>query len=213
LYDALDLSQRTTAPANQPVLAQPLRLYQCPSTAGYLRVIPEYGANGVRDRPPAGALDYAGVMGIGGVYDQNPQSRGVWFAMAGIFDVGAAGYSFEQYLLTPPRLTDVDDGLTNTLMVVEQAGKPTWYWRGTYDFTPTEPTNGAWLAVEFTFLVDWPRVNEINATGIFSYHANLAHVLMCDGSVTSLSDQVAPKVIQALISRSNGELIRDADWR
>jgi hypothetical protein len=36
---------------------------------------------------------------------------------------------------------------------------------------------------------------------------------MCDGSVTSLSDQVAPKVIQALISRSNGEVIRDADWR
>ena len=40
-----------------------------------------------------------------------------------------------------------------------------------------------------------------------------AHVAMCDGSVTSLSDHVTPIVIQSLISRSNGEVIRDQDLR
>jgi prepilin-type N-terminal cleavage/methylation domain-containing protein len=202
VYDMLDLSHATTAAVNRPALAHPLKLYQCPSTEGYVRVIPEYGAQHVRGRPPAGARDYAGVYTSG--------APGVWCPMV-VTSFHSEGFTFKDVFSTPPRLTDVEDGLSNTLLVVEQAGKPHWFWGG--DGGVGEPVDGAWLSLEPEWIADWFSVNVGNNHGIYSYHRSLAHVLMCDGSVTSLFDQVDLRVIQALISRSNGEVIRDADWR
>ncbi|MFO0896405.1 MAG: DUF1559 domain-containing protein, partial [Pirellulales bacterium] len=211
VFNSLDFTRPVGAAINRNALKQLLTLHQCPSTDGCPRLIAEFGAVEMRDRPPAGALDYAGVMGLGGLYDQNPQARGVWFPRSGVFEVGSSdGYSTEQRYGTPPRLTDVEDGLSQTLLVVEQAGKPNEYFQS-WVVNSIDPKSGAWLSCEYPHFVDWLGVNQTNATGIFSYHPGLAHAVRCDGSVTSLSEGVSPMVIVALLTSVGGEVVREQD--
>ena len=50
-------------------------------------------------------------------------------------------------------------------------------------------------------------------TFIYSFHPRGAHVAMCDGSVHFLSESVSREVLIRLLAASDGELLRDQDWR
>src|SRR5439155_1757408 len=103
------------------------------------------------------------------------------------------------------RLSDVTDGLSNTILVGERAGRPDLYERG----KPVDPYpyrnpglgmdhhQAAWgVSTHFLWTV-FPKdrpVNETNVTGIFAFHPGGANVLLADGSVRFLKDSTAPVV-------------------
>ncbi len=47
---------------------------------------------------------------------------------------------------------------------------------------------------------------------IFSYHSAGAHVMLCDGSVQFLADQVEPRVVRKLVTRAEGTLVTASEY-
>jgi prepilin-type processing-associated H-X9-DG protein len=110
------------------------------------------------------------------------------------------------------RLRDVADGLSNTVLLVEQGGFPLLY----------EPrqvignhftTEGPWISKDSSSFSFRQRINETNDDVIFSLHSGGAYVAMADGSVHFLREGVDPAVIHALMTREGGEAISDKDLR
>ena len=48
---------------------------------------------------------------------------------------------------------------------------------------------------------------------IFSLHPAGAHVLLCDGSVQFLQDQVDPRVVRKLVTRSEGTPLSESEYQ
>ncbi len=217
LYNQLDFSKPPGATdANRAVLATFLDIYQCPSTPGYRRIIPAIGASAPPKGPPAAAFDYAGSFSVLGLDAWNPNLKGVWSTVQAAFVPGER-LDYEHDRCRPPRLTDVDDGLSNTLLVVEQAGKPNLIHRSLpdIDWSPWVGTVGPWLACEIDyFILDGQReVSWCNYSSLYAYHPGVGNVLMCDGAVRGVRDTADCMVVTAIVSRSGGEAVRDQDWQ
>jgi len=112
------------------------------------------------------------------------------------------------------KFRDVQDGLSNTIAVVERGGKPIDMLNGNPNVTTDNPNAGypgqvGWSASN-TFV--WSinnngiGVNESNSQGIYSLHAGGANVGIADGSVRFLSDSTDFKTLVKLYGRSDGGL-------
>lgn len=88
------------------------------------------------------------------------------------------------------RVTDVTDGLSSTLMIVEAC-----------------KLNIVWMQPRDIDAETFTKVGDPN--GIWSQHTGGAHILIADGSVRFLSTFVDPKVVKGLISKNGGEHITD----
>jgi prepilin-type processing-associated H-X9-DG protein len=87
-------------------------------------------------------------------------------------------------------LRDVKDGTSNTLMVVEACG-----------------LNIPWMKPQDIDAATVKGVGDPN--GASSKHSGGSHVLMGDGSVRFISNNIDPKIYQALITRDGGEAVSD----
>ncbi|MFO0896821.1 MAG: DUF1559 domain-containing protein [Pirellulales bacterium] len=205
LYDRLTISRAPTDSGNQPILAQILPVYQCPSTEGYPRAIIGFGG-GRLPRPSAAACDYSGSFGgQGGQFGGAP---GVWSAAnpESNWNSDVPDDSRFRDLVAPPRLSGIEDGLSNTLMVFEQAAKPNFIFDDdVQDLTPRQ--HGGWLTGEIGILDCWNGINRWNYSQFYSDHSGLAHILMCDGAVGVVRDGVSSQVLLALITRAGGEAV------
>jgi hypothetical protein len=104
----------------------------------------------------------------------------------------------------------ITDGLSNTALIVEQAGKPLDY-GALGEAKIIEPNEGPWGTGDFSsFYAD--GVNRHNHSGPYGFHLG-ANVAMCDGSVHLWADGMAEEVIAALLSRDAAEIIAPSDWR
>ena len=88
------------------------------------------------------------------------------------------------------RMTDVTDGLSNTLMIVEAC-----------------KLNIVWMQPKDIDAGTFTKVGDPN--GIWSHHTGGAHILVADGSVRFLSTLVDPKIVKGLISKNGGEQLTD----
>jgi prepilin-type N-terminal cleavage/methylation domain-containing protein/prepilin-type processing-associated H-X9-DG protein len=218
LCNQLDFSKPPGATAaNQAVLSTFLAIYQCPSTPGYRQIIPAIGDRAPPQGPPAARCDYAGSFRVGDLEIWNPYNNGVWSTMHQTGNPGDPGGARDP--CRPPRLTDVDDGLSNTLLIVEQAGKPDFVLKSdpSRDWSPWGAPVGSWLACEwdsfiFDAEVDW-RLRYCNFNSLFAYHPGAANVVMCDGSVKAVQEKVDARILTKVLSRSGGDLVRDEDWQ
>jgi prepilin-type processing-associated H-X9-DG protein len=179
-----------------------LPIYQCPSTNGYPRVIQGFGA-GRQPRPSAGALDYAGYFGA-----SRRGGQGVWCAINTETD-----WNFEtphdvisREMVAPPRLASIEDGLSNTLIVYEQAAKPLSIIGQTREMPPLLLV-GAWLTSEAGQIERSNGINQDNYYQLYSDHPGLAHILMCDGAVRVVREGTPREVLNALVSRAGGEVV------
>ncbi len=203
LYDRLDLSRGPTDPKNHLVLARTLPIHQCPSTDGYPRMIDGFGA-GRRPRPPAAAVDYSGSLG-GAVIGVG---QGVWTGInvetGGNFDT--PDEVFMREFVAPPRLASIEDGLSNTLAIYEQAAKPLNIVDGLRDLA--EPFSvGAWLTCDIGSFDSSNGINRLNYWQLYSDHPGLAHILMCDGAVRVVREGTSPQVLLAIMTRAGGEVV------
>ncbi len=126
----------------------------------------------------------------------------------------------------PTPFQKIRDGLSNTMLVYECAGKPDYWERDTFVHgfpTPSSPyaidrwwSHGAWAGFMNMRIVpfrggqyeyDGPCVinchNGWNA--VYSFHPGGINALACDGSVRFLKESTAKSVLKAFVSRPRGK--------
>ncbi len=116
-----------------------------------------------------------------------------------------------------PLLRDISDGLSNTMLVGERTGRPDLYRKGQLidSYPYLNPNEGmdhhqaAWgISTHFWWLVFWHEqpINASNAQGIYSFHSTGANVGFADGSVRFLSESMNQDTLNAMATRSEGDL-------
>jgi prepilin-type N-terminal cleavage/methylation domain-containing protein/prepilin-type processing-associated H-X9-DG protein len=202
---------------NATVIATHLKIMQCPSTPEpnrlYTMPVP---ANAIFGGSPAftyqaSAADYGvttGILGSGWDIFVGPPSGG---------DRHGFLRANEQ-----PHTQMITDGLSNTVMLGEIAGRPFIYRNGqkvsggfTLGAGWGDPFNGEnWFAGSQNNGVASPGPCIINCTnesgrGLYSFHTNGAHVLMGDGSVRFLSQSFSARNVAFMVTRQKGEVISE----
>jgi len=165
-----------------------------------------------------GATDYAVMRGFNQSFRTRCAPSVPW---PGTAESGAMGVRGGRL-----RITDMTDGTTNTLLVVEDAGRQQVYARGR-TVSPNSPgsvgwtLNAAWADYNTKVTLDGfsedgltqnggcACVNASNVDEIYAFHTGGANVLRGDGSVVFLRQSVAAPIVAALITRANGEVIGD----
>ena len=201
-------------PVNQPLVQTQLTLLQCPSVPNQRTA--NITVNGVSF--PAAAGDYAAHEQIdsavfnAGMLPPDFPRRGIFASLFAGSDVLPSWLP-----LAPTRPAQCLDGLSNTLMISEDAGRPE-HWilgnRQPADLTTSTPCAwGIWASSPCGAAMQ-PRghtydglvnpgpcaINCTNDRGVYSFHPGIAYVCFGDGSVRTLSEGLNIYVFYALSS-------------
>jgi len=194
-------------------------VFQCPSRPGYAYLVTEQesGGNG-----RGGATDYSACETLNQAdapLAANNPTAGAWLGAPEPSTVLIGGN--HTYGKGWASLRWIDDELSNTALVYEQAGRPTYYTKRTQARVagddgyvgPGPDLNGLW-AMEWSTWLD--NVHAIHAehgsavagTNLFAaygFHGGI-NMVTCDGAVRFLDSEIAPGVWQAWLTRAGGEV-------
>jgi prepilin-type N-terminal cleavage/methylation domain-containing protein/prepilin-type processing-associated H-X9-DG protein len=214
-----DVSSNWDSLTNLPLTSLQVKIFQCPSAPNSTRKDGDPQLN-VWDL--VAVTDYAAATGVA-AYATNVNTTGV--VQPGILQKNAR-----------VKIADVTDGLSNTILIVESAGRPQSYRnRVPYGSVPAQKVNGGgWArpASDLTFAtstpdgVSFPGTCAVNCTNGFDYpvynmrpfgtegtaepyafHTGVCNVLMGDGSVRPVGAGITAATFAALITRDGGEVI------
>jgi prepilin-type N-terminal cleavage/methylation domain-containing protein/prepilin-type processing-associated H-X9-DG protein len=168
----------------------------CPST-------PTRSATG----DPAGVCDYAAMFDV----DPTAMSRGVVTMRSnpdGIF-----------YYNANLRLRDVTDGTSQTILMVEDSGRPIHMRRnkrvgrtefaGWAAYNSVTPINLDGFSHDGTQMWGPCAINCTNLHECYSFHPGGAHFAFVDGHVQFMSETIPIDRIADLVTRANGEFVGD----
>lgn len=226
LYDQLKIDQAPLSDPNRDSVAQILDVFQCPSTPDSPRTVESLGPAGVPqlENLNVGASDYAAIHDVAFPEDF-PTDPGVlfpgaWATKGTIDSEGVATNPNPDPDFADPQtvrirtlfghLALIRDGLSNTALIIEQAGKPLHYDRSTQPGIENLD-EGPWATAEHSSIYA-AGINVNNQTGIYSFHDG-AMAAMCDGSVHLFAPNMEVEVITALLSRKGDEIINSSDWQ
>jgi prepilin-type N-terminal cleavage/methylation domain-containing protein/prepilin-type processing-associated H-X9-DG protein len=226
--------------SNIAVISTPVTTFVCPSVPApaadriYTYDLTAEANAFTGQNLPAGALkytaassDYTGINGVrAGLW--NNLARNGYPAAARTTD--AEGILHEDF---PCPLASVTDGLSNTILLGEVAGKPNWYVRGQLIPIPApfQPVleGGGWGDLMIG-IDNWLVGSDTNCTtqspsglatvigacnrrfsgeelsGLYSFHTGGVNILLGDGSVRFLANATDPLVVLQLITRAGGEV-------
>ncbi|MBM3994415.1 MAG: DUF1559 domain-containing protein [Planctomycetes bacterium] len=193
LFKSYNFSASWNAAANKTAVATQVTALQCSAspTNGTLS-----GGAAVSDYAPVNLVDTAALAALG-LVDNVAKS-------VGVLDVNFTA-----------RMADVTDGLSNTILIAEDAGRPQ-LWRAGVQVAGSTVSGAAWADrdAEYTlhgFTANGTSnpgpcaVNCSNNNEIYSFHTGGANVVLGDGSVRFLSTSVSIRIVAAMITRSGGE--------
>jgi len=220
VYKIYNQNVNWSDPVNLPAVSLRLKVLECPSSPRPERQDsnPEFSTW----TPSIAINDYAGVYGIDPALVQQ-----------GVVEIAAPGILSKTDKV---RLTDVTDGLSNTIHLTESAGKPDLYRAGRLvGAAPAIHVNGGgWCrpASDVPWLVGLnasgtgPGTQGINAangfqqttypdprfgtdgTGqIYGFHSGGVTALLGDGSVRFIRQSIDLRTLAALITRNGGEVV------
>ena len=231
IYNLIDVRRSYIDPVNMqpnygtanPLAATPVQAFICPSTPGnppsdYGPYFASIGLN--RGAYIAPRTDYIPIKGIHGASlglcagKPNTNTRN-----------GLLGTSNPE---TKPtiKLAEVTDGLSNTVLFGELAGRQTKYFRGKTLPGRTTLADGGLTLNSYYADANTARelrsysgadinnpgqtgcsvINVYNENGLYSFHPGGIQVAMGDGAVTFLSESVSAPVFAALVTRDGGEV-------
>lgn len=208
LYNQINFSRSIADPVNLP----PMNLagktiippYNCPSTPGNKTA--DYGAAGYI---PGGAgayifgtVDYGAVTGIGSPF--------VTFLPAGTPSGSTGLLDYNKAV----RHGDCPDGLSNTILIAEDASRIDRYEMGK-QVTGSYSSGGAWADYNSEYYVHGSSlggggkcaINCTNDNEIYSFHVGGAMVLLGDGSVRFVNANIDAVTLAGLISAKGKEVI------
>jgi prepilin-type N-terminal cleavage/methylation domain-containing protein/prepilin-type processing-associated H-X9-DG protein len=216
-----DLNSTWGSPANLPTTSQKIKILQCPSASDPDR---KDGDPQTNTWNIIAVTDYAGVTGVAPYASNNTTGA----LIPGIL---------EKNKFPGNRISAVSDGLSNTLLVVESAGRPQIFRNGKpYGTAPAQKTNGGgWarpasdldfapttadgsthvsgtVAVGATNGFDYPTYNAApfyteGTSQPYSFHSGGVNALFGDGSVKFINANVNVATFSALVTRANGEVV------
>jgi prepilin-type N-terminal cleavage/methylation domain-containing protein/prepilin-type processing-associated H-X9-DG protein len=220
-----DYNSNWDSPRNLPITSQQVKIFQCPSTPNPNRFDGDPQPPAVWS-PIVGIIDYAGPTSV------TPQ-------LAALFPgqiVPNAGILIRNQRAT---IAAVTDGLSNTILLTESAGRPQVYRRGLAFGTPPahKVNGGGWAraASDFDLKGSTPdgvsvpgpcAINCTNGSDIgtvfpdpvwgaqgtgetYAFHTGGVNVLFGDGSVHFLNQAINIVVYAALVTRDGGETPTD----
>jgi prepilin-type N-terminal cleavage/methylation domain-containing protein len=214
-----DTTTNWDSPTNLPLTSLPVKIFQCPAAPNSGR---KDGDPQINQWDLVAVTDYAASTGVA-AYATNVNPTGV--VQPGIMQKNVF-----------VKMADVTDGLSNTILVVESAGRPQVYrGRRIFGAVPAQKTNGGgWArpASDFTFQTStydgsaFPGPCAVNCTNGFDYpaynmapfgtegtaepysfHTGVINVLLGDGSTRTVSSGISVTTFAALVTRSGGEVI------
>jgi prepilin-type N-terminal cleavage/methylation domain-containing protein len=204
-----------TSVANQPVRKVPIATFICP-TAGNERF--DSTADTTSSNFPFAVSDYAPVSGIADHLCVNLGYNTTTFPTAmrrGVMDTDA--YT---------RISDITDGVSNTLLIVEDANRPNrmrlgqltsgpsaytvsgagWASRNAaIDIDGADPATG--IAATNSVMPQSCVVNCSNENESYSYHTGMAQVLFADGTVRPISATINANVLINLVTKARGDVV------
>ncbi len=128
---------------------------------------------------------------------------------------------------TGSRVADITDGLSNTLLFSEDAGRPEYWVKGkrvtdkvpvSFGDTPGVAVGGVWadhqkgFGIEGTtadglMVIGECAINCNNSYEIYAFHSGGANAALADGSVRFLRDSMSIRTLAALSTRAGGEVL------
>ncbi|MEM9658200.1 MAG: DUF1559 domain-containing protein [Planctomycetota bacterium] len=221
LRDGLRFNLPPLAESNRPWVGTLIPAFQCPSTPESPRFVQSLGPPGgeatglgaaasdftaVFDVPVLASDSLAGAWGFQIPYDWTEIDSAGGPPTHGLVEPDELG---PRRRATPTALRMVEDGLSRTVLLIEQAGKPINYDQS-HAAINAAPSEGAWATAELGSFRS--TVNRDNYAGPFGFHSG-AQVAMCDGSATLLRPDMEWEVLRAILTRNGDEIIDDGDWR
>ena len=122
----------------------------------------------------------------------------------------ATGQIMETGLIeSNPKFNQIKDGTSNTLLLAEISGRPQ-HWEDGRNLGSDDLTFSGWADPLNQFRASATKpINETNEDNIFSFHPGGANLLIADGSVHFVSEDLQPSVMVEVISHQGGEVTSD----
>jgi prepilin-type processing-associated H-X9-DG protein len=204
---------------NRIALQTPLKMVQCPAAPG----------NEVRTRTTTELTGFGGGTATGTVSDYMPigRIRGAVGSIPSILvPTTPSNYAAVMKPNALTRMVEVVDGLSNTLLLGESAGSPAWYTMGNL-FGPDNGQAAIWTEHRLFIVLDGcnptdasntstssalyaARTMAMNCTNndeLYSFHSGGGNMLLGDGSVRFVSQNIPVGVVAALTTRANSEVL------
>lgn len=213
VHDQIDFGSSPMDPVNRDVISQLILEFQCPATPGYSRFLDTLGSgptvfNGLN----AATHDYVAVHDVTEI-TRTSARRGLWNGGPELEFIDGGGFGGDRFSAELRRMTPllaaVRDGLSNTIMLIEQAAKPDGFGPNLQNIDAA-PTEGAWATGDYSSFFG-EGINVANYTDPYAFHGAVT-ASFGDGSVVSISDEISPDVLIALLSRDGNEIVDRSDW-
>jgi prepilin-type N-terminal cleavage/methylation domain-containing protein len=186
--------------SNRTISYSDIRTFQCPSV--------------ILDHPRGTSRsDYAYAAGFGGECGSKTQAQ-VGSSFRSYTDKSGRGYGFWQYSNWPAngipwtRITDVSDGLSQTWVLPEDAGRPLQF-RSKSGATGWQIGPNSWndtsAALWMEEFCNTQCFSCVNGNELYSFHPNGGVYLFGDGAVKQLPYNIKLSVFHALFTRSGGD--------
>lgn len=221
LRELYDFQENWWEGTNPTAAAVPVQLFQCPSTPTRS---PVTTAIAHPPRPamtfpnPIAPTDYEAIMGI------KPSSINSHLANP-IYN-STNRYSV-MHRNSRNRFTDIRDGSSQTVIVVECAGRPDVYRNGRLEQGLSNDQGIGWADSEGPFSLDLSNrdgsiegggpsqnciyvMNKKNDNEPYSFHAGGGNFLYADGHVTFINESVDLVTMAQLVTRNGGEVINSS---
>ncbi len=243
LYQAYNCNLTWSDPGNLAVTTTQISAFMCPSAPAGRLVPPSSVLDGVGNPYPSkpyGFCDYGSMNAVRPAYflsnglpvppmtmatnTANPAKKGKYEWDGGL----------KKFAATP--IAAITDGTSNTMMCVEDSGRPQIYILG----KATQLTTGdgwGWADIQAGYSLDGTPpdglstgkadctipsgpctlttgaapygVNMTNDSEMYAFHVGGAHVLMCDGAVRFISANISASTLGAMATRNAGDIVGD----
>lgn len=210
LYDSFNFNKNFCDIENKAVTMTPISVFMCPTSP-----------DGPREMEIAlSSAATATSMGIAGDYVVSHQisftGTGVTCTNCRPAPPQAAGG------LTP--LREITDGMSNTILHFEQAGRPYFYVGRERQITNASLTNPRWWGCWASYQSVTAQgsnasippgagstytMNRTNSQGVYSFHRGGAMFSLCDGSVRFISENANLATLLAMFTCNGGEVVEE----
>lgn len=226
LYERYSWKHHYYDPVNQPVISTPLEVFHCPAAPPIrtMTTLTNIQTNETFENRQAATSDYNIPRGYMEYRVPRVDNR-VPSALMGLSADGAE----RRCTNIIPRRDLVTDGMSSSIMLTEQGGRPEYYVKREKQPDPSKIFHAGFIGPWAGWGSNWARcgtpdgtrehkgvstclVNCNNGFGIYSFHEGGANTLFMDGSTRFLAESIEPTVLFALLSRAGGEITSPSDY-